>query len=344
MRPRVKERFGGIYYFFYRLTPQGYKERISKLLVYGDIKIRVERWIGFSFTYGLALSIVTAPLLFFLTRNLIISLVFIPIAFLGFQLFTYYLLVFSADRRARYIEDMLPDVLQTTSANLRAGMPLAIAFWQSAPKEVGPMAEEIHRVSSEIFAGKSFVEAISEMSERVNSAILRRVASLIAEGVRGGGNIADLLDSIAENLRNMKNIRDESSAKVKGYYASILFGIAIGTPLLLALSLNLIGSIYLMSTQFRGYQIPTTAITKVPLASLIIGFIEGGGRIDVSVLEIYAYLVIVSSSIFGGILVSVVIHGKEIKFVKYSIPLLILSLVLFFIFKALVSSVVGFFI
>ncbi|MCW1306729.1 MAG: type II secretion system F family protein, partial [Candidatus Nanoarchaeia archaeon] len=271
-------------------------------------------------------------------------LVLIPFIFLGFQLFTYYLLVFSADRRARYIEDMLPDVLQTTSANLRAGMPLPIAFWQSAPKEVGPMAEEIHRVSSEIFAGKSFVEAISEMSERVNSTILRRVASLIAEGVRGGGNIADLLDSIAENLRNMKNIREESSAKVKGYYASILFGIAIGTPLLLALSLNLISSIYSMSTQFREYQIPLSAITKVPLASLIIGFIQGGGKIDLSILEIYAYLVIASSSIFGGILVSVVIHGKEIKFLKYSLPLLLLSLVLFFVFRTIITSLVGFFI
>jgi len=334
-----------LYLKFYKILPNKYKERVGKLLVYSNIKIEDWRWLGFFNSYGFFSSLVFFFFSFLILKsNLLLCSLYFLLIFLAFHLVPYYLLVLSADRRARYIEDVLPDVLQTTSANLRAGMPLSIAFWQSANPELGPMAEEINRVSAEIFAGKSFVQAIDDMSKRVKSTILLRVAALIGEGVKAGGNMADLLDGIAENLRSMKGIREEISAKVKGYYASILFGISIGTPLLLALALNLVANIQVMTQQmgtiFQEVP-PTTTIMQIPLAGMVLAFLKGGTTtIDIALLELYAYIVIVASSVFGGVLVSVVIHGKEISSIKY-IPLLLgISLVLFFIFRILLKSII----
>jgi len=333
------------YFSFYKILPKRYKEKIKALLIYSNIKIKDWKWLGFFTSYGIFCSLIGFAFTFLILKFPISFCVICAILILlTSHLIPYYLLVVSADRRARYIEEVLPDVLQTTSANLRAGMPLSVAFWQSANPELGPMAEEINRVSAEIFAGKSFVQAIEDMSKRVKSNVLRRVSTLISEGVKAGGNMADLLDGIAENLRSMKNIKDEISAKVKGYYASILFGVSIGTPLLLALALNLVANIQLMTQQLSSMfeeVPPTTPMMQIPLASMVLGFLRGGGTtIDLSLLELYAYVVIATSSIFGGVLVSVVIHGKEIKSIKY-IPLLLgVSIALFLIFRMLLRTLV----
>ncbi len=134
------------------------------------------------------------------------------------------------------IEDVLPDFLQLTSANIRAGMPLDKALWYAVRPRFGVLANEIEMVAKETMSGEDLDSALTRFADKYDSAVLKRSINLLIESYNAGGEIGDILNKIADNIKENQIMKKEMSANVTTYAIFIGFATVLAAPILFALS------------------------------------------------------------------------------------------------------------
>src|SRR3989338_3462171 len=183
---------------------------VSPLLVQAGLeRITARTYMGFMLFFSLSLAFLSFFISPWIHPEPLLQKILPPVTFLATGMVLYLMLLLQAERRAEKIEGMLPDALQTMSSNLRAGMTLENALWNAARPEIGPLNEEIKRLSARTFGGIPVKHALGEMSGRVRSPLLQRSVKLISEGIALGGQIAPLLDSVAKDVRAQHQLRRE---------------------------------------------------------------------------------------------------------------------------------------
>jgi tight adherence protein B len=110
-------------------------------------------------------------------------------------------------KRQNAFVDQLADVLAVLASSLRAGYSFLQAL-DTVSKEVGePSAHEFQRVVAEIRLGRPIEEALVAMADRVGSDDLRWAVIAINVQRQVGGNLAEVLDIVANTVRERAYIR-----------------------------------------------------------------------------------------------------------------------------------------
>ena len=121
----------------------------------------------------------------------------------------------------------LPDTITLLSNSLRAGS----SFLQSielVSREGGPpMSEEMGRVVREVNLGLGMEEALSNLVRRIKSEDLDLMVTAIGIQQQVGGNLAEILDTIAFTIRERVRIKGEintltAQGRVSGYLVAFL--------------------------------------------------------------------------------------------------------------------------
>ena len=206
---------------------------------YSRIKTNKEKLIGYFLIFSLILSlIITFIFLRLFSFNFIviflISIIILNLAF-------YFTFSLKADATAKFVENVLPDALQLMSSNLRAGLTTDKALILSARPEFGVLSEEINNIGKKISLGEDIAKAMDEMTRQFKSEKLKKTFLLITSGLKSGGELTDLLDQTAENLRQEKFLDEKIRTNVLMYVIFIFAAIGIGAPILFGLSSFLVG-------------------------------------------------------------------------------------------------------
>jgi tight adherence protein B len=135
--------------------------------------------------------------------------------------------------RLNAFNKQLPDTITLLSNSLRAGS----SFLQSAElvsrESQPPIAEEFGRVVREVNLGLSMEEALANMVRRIKSDDLDLMVTAINIQQQVGGNLAEILDTIAFTIRERVRIKGDirtltAQGRYSGYVVAFLpFGIAI---------------------------------------------------------------------------------------------------------------------
>jgi tight adherence protein B len=111
-----------------------------------------------------------------------------------------------ARRRNRFAEQ-LPDALQVIASALRSGHSLAGALAVVVESASEPMKSEMQRVVADEQLGIPMQDSLLVVAERMNSADVEQLA-LVAELQReAGGNAAEVVDRVAETVRERFDLR-----------------------------------------------------------------------------------------------------------------------------------------
>ncbi|MBI3051497.1 type II secretion system F family protein [Candidatus Woesearchaeota archaeon] len=161
--------------------------------------------------------------------------VFAAILFLVWLLL-YVMLDLRIFKRRVGIEEVLPDFLQLTSANIRAGMTIDKALWYAVRPRFGVLANEIEMVAKETMAGEDLEAALKRFTDKYDSLVLKRAMNLLIESYNAGGEIGDVLNKIADNIKENQIMKKEMSANVTTYAIFIGFATVVASPILFALS------------------------------------------------------------------------------------------------------------
>lgn len=111
--------------------------------------------------------------------------------------------------RVEKIETALPDVLKHISAVLKAGGTLENALEEIAASDYGPMSALVEKGLKQLKEGQTIDEVLETMAANSGSPLFKRVAHVTVDSKRAGAGLADVLEAIASDTRELVHIKRE---------------------------------------------------------------------------------------------------------------------------------------
>jgi archaellum biogenesis protein FlaJ (TadC family) len=246
---------------------------------------------------------------------------------------SFILLDYTIYKRTKEIEEVLPEFLQLASANISAGMPIDRALWFAVRPKFGILAKEIEEVAKSTIAGEDLEQALETFTKKYDSKILKESMSILIEGMRAGGEIGFLLNQIASNMQDIKIMRQEIAASVMSYVIFITAASIIGAPVLLALSSQLLVIMTgISSTIDLDDSSGSSSSFKIDMSS---------DSISIGDFKIFATVVLLFTSIFSAMIISVIRKGNTNESIKVIPGYVLVSLLIFFASSALFKGLMG---
>jgi tight adherence protein B len=140
--------------------------------------------------------------------NLLIGFAFVLAGAFGPWMY----LGFRRNRRRKAFNGSLPDTLQLMSGSLAAGLSLAQSVDTIVREGSEPIASEFRRVLVETRLGVSLEDALEGVAERFESKDFEWVVMAIKIQRQVGGNLAELLDTVAATMREREYVRRQVAA------------------------------------------------------------------------------------------------------------------------------------
>jgi tight adherence protein B len=129
--------------------------------------------------------------------------------------------------RLNAFNKQLPDTITLIANALRAGSSFLQAIELVVRESLPPISTEFARVIREVNLGLPFEAALENMVRRVRSDDLELMATAISIQHQVGGNLAEILDSIAYTIRERVRIKGEirtltAQQRLSGYVVGFL--------------------------------------------------------------------------------------------------------------------------
>ena len=236
---------------------------LAREIARADLKIKVSEYLAIW-----AGAIVGLPLLF-VVLSLGLPALRSPIAllvaaFIGFMLPRFWLGRRKSGRLNAFNKS-LPDTITLLANALRAGSSFLQAIELVVRESRPPISTEFGRVIREVNLGLPFEQALENMVRRVRSDDLELMATAISIQHTVGGNLAEILDSIAYTIRERVRIKGEirtltAQQRLSGYVVGFL-------------PIGLCGALFLIAPGFMDpmFQKPPDAF-GLPAGTIILGF------------------------------------------------------------------------
>ncbi|MES2772274.1 MAG: type II secretion system F family protein [Pseudomonadota bacterium] len=132
-------------------------------------------------------------------------------------------------RRKRFssFERQLPDALLMISGSMRAGAGINVAIESMVAESRPPVSQEFELLMREMRLGVDFDSALKHMEQRLPIQDFVMVVSAMRIAREVGGNLADILESIAETLRRKHVMEGKIDAltgqgKIQGLVMTLL--------------------------------------------------------------------------------------------------------------------------
>jgi tight adherence protein B len=154
-----------------------------------------------------------------------------------------YLIVKQSKRKQKFEESLAP-TLQLLAGSLAAGHSLPQAVDTVAQEASEPMASELRRAVGEARLAVTIEDALDHIGERTGSKDFAWVAMAVRIQRSVGGNLAELLTTVAATLRERERLRRHVRVlSAEGRLSAIILGVL---PILFALYLFVVRREYLM--------------------------------------------------------------------------------------------------
>lgn len=278
---------------------------------------------------NLVLSIIIAVVTYIVSRKIISSLIAFAVVIILAEASLFIKEFMKKSVRIKKMEEVFPDFIELMASNLRAGMTIDRALLLSSRKEFAPLDEEILNLGKDIITGKEINTALTAMAARIKSDKITKTITVINSGIRSGGNLAIILEETAVNMRERSFIEKRAASNVLMYIIFIFFAVAAGAPALFSLSSVLVQIL----TSILGDipQIDTSAATSLPFTLT---------SIDISpeFVMYFSLIFLIAIDIMASLLLGLVNKGEEKAGLKYAIPLILLSMVVFFTVRFFLTS------
>lgn len=308
----------------YEKLPKLYTKKLEKEANYADIDEFEAQTVNAILTFFI-LSLFGS---YFLSYSLPVNLVLGVITGLisGFGIPWIYLSL-RAERRKKKMEETLPDALRLVSSNTRSGHTLEKAFLLSARDEFGPLADELRLTAMEMYGGTAVEEALENLESRIKSELFQETLKLLVDGIKSGGDQADLLESSAQDIRNSMEVRKEIKSSIRMYVIFIIMVAVIGAPIIFSVSVYMAE---VTTDMWSGADIGSAGSGAGGVGSQI-GFDISfeAPQVDVEFFNTFAYMALSTTNIFAALIISEINNGNVKQGFKYAPLFVAISLLIF---------------
>ncbi len=266
---------------------------------------------------------------FFASFGAIVGITAVSVVLFSSILYFYYdFMIFT---RTKAMEDVLADFLRYVVENLKGGLSFEKALWESIRPRFGVLAMEVRLVAKRVMTGEDLDHALEEFSNKYDSPMLRRSFNLVVEGIRGGSQVADIIERVEANIRATQELKREISVTNTTYVMFITLIICVVSPGLFGLGYTVLHVMGNLATKIG----PALA-AGVSGASLFADL-----EINPESLVVFSRCALVTVSIFSSMIISMIKNGNVKEGIPY-IPVFIgVSLGSYEFFKWAIFNTLG---
>ncbi len=185
-----------------------------------------------------------------------------------------------------------------------------------------------------MMTGERTETALKEMTLKIRSKIFSKTVWLITEGINSGGEMANLLLQLSNDLREQNALQEEVKGNVSMYVILIFFASVIGAPLMFGISSFIV---QIMAKQAGG--LSGLSEESLALASSQGAFSSGTGiSITADFIVMFSMITLFVISVFGSLTIGIISTRSEKGVIK-NIPLMLISsYVIYFIVLTVLQS------
>jgi tight adherence protein B len=254
----------------YQLLSRGLMTGITENLLQADLKLTATEYV----LIVLGSTVLGGLIGFAISRHPVSAFVAGTISFFVPGVFVSY----RRGQRRRKFETQLVDALTQIAGSLQAGYSLMQSLDTVAKQLPSPAGDEFSRVVREIQLGQPLNVALNHLSERIKSEDVIMVIASININRQIGGNLAEILETVAETIRERIRIKREISVltaqqRISGYVLVVL-------PIALGAVLMIINPTYEMRLFAPG---PTLCIPVGAGLGIVAGFLAMRQIVDIEV-------------------------------------------------------------
>jgi tight adherence protein B len=231
--PLREKRFSSLPGLSSLLSGREWARDVEQELERADVNLRVGEYATIRLAAAFLFLMVPIVIIGASAPGLIVGLV---AALVGYMLPRIYV---SHRRKARLekLNGQLEETLTLVSNSLKAGFGLLQSLEQASQQMEHPISTEFRRLLHDINVGSTTEQALVDLSQRVGSYDLDIVITAILIQRTAGGNLAEILDTVAHTMRERSRIKGEirvmtSQQRMTGY---ILGGLPLAVSAILFL-------------------------------------------------------------------------------------------------------------
>jgi len=214
--------------------------------------------------------------------------------------------------REKEDNEMFLEFSRNLVESVKAGTPVSKSIINLKDKYYGSLTVHIQKLANQIALGIPVEQSLEIFARDVDSNVIKRAVSLISEAEKAGGEVENILDSVAKSVNEIENLKKERQAAiyslvVQGY---IIFLVFIVIMLVMQFKiLPMTAEISGAGTEFGGFGGGTTYTTEQIASPML-------------------YLLLVQG-LFTGLIIGKLAEGSLKSGIKHSFALIALSLLIY---------------
>lgn len=199
------------------ITPKGIAMVFERQLERADLPLRANEFAGMVFLACM----IPGGVAYLLTRTLVWTILALGMGLI--TPFIYLQLLYS--RKLRRFNDQMLDTLTLLANAVKAGYSMVQAMEMVAKESPPPMGSEFTRVIREVSLGVTIEDALTNLKQRVPSGELDLMVTVINIQRQIGGNLSEILESIADTIRERNKLMGMISAlTAQGRLSGLIIG------------------------------------------------------------------------------------------------------------------------
>jgi tight adherence protein B len=234
------------------LRARGDRSAVIARLEQAGLRMRPEEWV---------LLRVLVPVVLGAAGLLVINVIGLALGFAAGWVGCWSFLRIKAARRRAAFETNLPDALELVAGALRTGFALNHSLQTVVREGIDPVSTEFGRALHEVRLGADLEDALDDLAMRMESYDLRLVVMAIRTAREIGGNLAEVLETAVETMRERTLLRGQ--VKALSAEGRLSAKVLVALPILMAA--------YLLAFK-RDYLLPLYT-TGTGIALLVIGIV-----------------------------------------------------------------------
>lgn len=211
---------------------------VDRMLEQSGLDLTVMRYIGLQLMLSLVLFAVG---MYFLKLPPLLILLGAVLA--GFLLPHFYVLKRQGQRREKLTEQ-LPDALDYIARSLRAGNPFSASLKSASEEIPDPLGREFGITFDELNYGLALEDALHNLGHRTGNEEIHYFITAVIIQRQTGGNLADVLNRIAEVMRS--RFRTFREIQIQAAEMKLSARVLIGLPFFVAGAISIMNPSYLV--------------------------------------------------------------------------------------------------
>ena len=204
----VLKRNSGTFPFLKRFVAGGWSERAAKDIAQAGMSLKVSEYLMIRLLIGG----IAATLIFLFSAGSTLGVLLAIVGGLVGLMLPAWLVAFRRSRRQSALSEQLPEMLALIANSLRSGFAFTQAVDLAAKQIEPPIGEELKLLQRDTALGAPMDEALQSMADRTGTYDIEMMVSSITIQRTTGGNLSEILDGVADTVREREHLQGEVRA------------------------------------------------------------------------------------------------------------------------------------